>query len=109
MRWYVHISPKFYGVPYTNRSTVLQDGKSLRRLTCADCGEDHVDPPTTNDNTNNNNNNNTKSPSRPVPISSASFLVNDDNRKEVRSLDEDLAIVSPLIDGRLRDVAVDEA
>jgi hypothetical protein len=35
----------------------------------------------------------------------ASFLVGDHNREEVRTMDDDIAIVSPLIDGRLRDIS----
>jgi 5'-nucleotidase len=48
-------------------------------------------------------------PGSPVsPPVKASFLVNDHNRDEVRSLDDDIAIVSPLIDGRLKDVSADQ-
>ena len=35
----------------------------------------------------------------------ATFLVGEHNREEVRTMDDDIAIVSPLIDGRLKDVS----
>ena len=38
-------------------------------------------------------------------MAKAAFVVNDKNREEVRGLDGNLAIVSPLVDGRLLDVA----
>lgn len=36
---------------------------------------------------------------------SVGFLVDKDNKDELAQLADDLAIVSPLVDGRLRDVA----
>lgn len=41
--------------------------------------------------------------------SHAAFVVNDKNREEVRNLDAELAIVSPLVDGRLLDVSAGKA
>jgi hypothetical protein len=38
----------------------------------------------------------------------AAFMVDDSNREEVRALDGELAIVSPLVDGRLTDVSADK-
>lgn len=42
-------------------------------------------------------------------MAKAAFVVNDKNREEVRGLDGELAIVSPLVDGRLLDVAAGAA
>ncbi|KAJ9106431.1 hypothetical protein QFC21_001577 [Naganishia friedmannii] len=41
-------------------------------------------------------------------VPKAAFMVDDSNREEVRALDGELAIVSPLIDGRLMDVSADK-
>ena len=74
----------------------MQDGKSLRNLTCTNCGTEvpHDAQP------------GKKQPTSPVsPPMKASFLVGDHNREEVRTMDDDIAIVSPLIDGRLRDIS----
>jgi hypothetical protein len=76
----------------------VQDGKSLRDLTCSNCGTTVPHKTTAND-------------TQAAPLSppmKASFLVNDRNRDEVGALDDDIAIVSPLIDGRLKDVSADQ-
>lgn len=41
------------------------------------------------------------SPDRPT----ATFVVNASNRESMRALDGDMAVVSPLIDGRLKDIS----
>lgn len=38
----------------------------------------------------------------------ASYFVNEESKKELRALGEDLAIVCPLIDGRMRDLRADQ-
>jgi 5'-nucleotidase len=37
----------------------------------------------------------------------ASYFVNEESKKELRALAEDLAIVCPLVDGRMKDLAAD--
>jgi hypothetical protein len=67
----------------------FQDGASLRAATCDTC-----DPPTE---------------ASAKDVARAAFVVNEANREEVRGLDGELAIVSPLVDGRLLDVAAGAA
>lgn len=76
-------------------TTLVQDGKSLRDQTCTNCGT--VVPPNGQPN---------DGPVSPVsPPMRATFLVGEHNREEVKAMDDDIAIVSPLIDGRLKDIS----
>lgn len=50
-----------------------------------------------------NGNGNGSAPSAADNAKPISFLVNENNRDEIRKLGDDLAIVSPLVDGRMKD------
>jgi hypothetical protein len=74
-------------------SVVDQDGASLR----AGKFSNGNSTATRSDSTNKSDN-----------VPKAAFMVDDSNREEVRALDGELAIVSPLVDGRLMDVSADK-
>lgn len=79
-----------------------QDGKALRDLTCATCAPGIDIAPGKNDSVSDHHPMELKrSPLR------ASYLVTEENRAEIQELSGDLAVVSPFIDGRLKDVGVD--